>query len=83
MQTMKGKEAQKRLGMALRCLRQKRKLTQEKMSELVGISTEAMRAIERGHFSPRFTRLATIASVLNVPLWFIIKIAETTDWTPF
>ncbi len=82
LQRMKRNEAQRRLGLALRSFRRERNWSQEKFSELIGISTEAVSQIECGLFSPRYTRLTKMACVLNDPVWVIIKRAETSAWQP-
>ena len=44
-------------------------LTQEKLSELLGISSDYLSEIERGKRTPSFKRLDLIASVLNIDVY--------------
>ena len=44
-------------------------LTQEKLSELAGISTDYLSEIERGKTSPSFKRMDMIANVLGVEVY--------------
>ncbi len=80
---MKGKEVRKRLGLAVLFFRKEAKLSQEKLAELVGISTQALGFIERGLFCPRFKTLARIAWVLKVQVWVVVKKPETANWNPY
>ncbi len=48
--------------------RKQQNLTQEKLSELCGISTDYLSEIERGKKVPSLKRLIKIAETLNVPM---------------
>ncbi len=63
--------------------RKELKLSQEKFAELVGMSTRGVSKIEQGVCSPRFSTLCSIAAILKVPVWVMVKKAETTDWQPY
>lgn len=44
-------------------------LTQEKLSELTGISTDYLSEIERGKKTPSFKRMESLAKALNVEIY--------------
>ena len=48
--------------------RQKAGLTQEQLSELLGISQKHISRIEQGYHDTHFTMIYKIAKVLNVPI---------------
>ena len=50
----------------LKKYRLERKLTQEKLSELAGITTDYLSEIERGLRTPSFKRMDMIAKALDV-----------------
>lgn len=52
----------------IRKFRKQQNLTQEKLSELCGISTDYLSEIERGKKIPILKRLIKIAETLNVPM---------------
>ncbi len=52
----------------IRKFRKQQNLTQEKLSELCGISTDYLSEIERGKKIPSLKRLIKIAETLNVPM---------------
>ena len=45
--------------------RKKRKLTQERLAEMVGIGQQSLSRMEKGHIAPRFDRLQAFASALG------------------
>ncbi len=53
----------------LRCYRIEQGLTQEKLSELTGISTDYLSEIERGKKTPSFKRMELIAKALNLEVY--------------
>ena len=53
----------------LKFYRNKLNLTQEKLSELSGISADYLSEIERGRKTPSFKRLDLIASALNIEVY--------------
>ena len=53
----------------LRFYRNKQGLTQEKLSEVCGISTDYLSQIERGKRTPSFKRMDIIAKALNVEVY--------------
>ena len=54
------------LGLKIRSLRKSKKITQEKLSEIIGISPRQMVKIEMGHTFPTIEELKKIAAVLGV-----------------
>ena len=53
----------------LKLHRTERGLTQEKLSELTGISTDYLSEIERGKKTPSFKRMELIANALNIEVY--------------
>lgn len=53
----------------LRFYRNNQGLTQERLSELTGISTDYLSEIERGKKTPSFKRMELIASALNIEVY--------------
>ena len=53
----------------LKLYRNELNLTQEKLSELSGISSDYLSEIERGKRTPSFKRLDLIASALNIDVY--------------
>ena len=54
------------LGLKIRSLRKSKKITQEKLPEIIGISPRQMVKIEMGHTFPTIEVLKKIAAVLGV-----------------
>ena len=50
-----------------------RNLTQDKLSELAGVSTDYISEIERGKKTPSFKRLLLIAEVLKIEPYLLLK----------
>jgi transcriptional regulator with XRE-family HTH domain len=53
-------------GRRIRCLRKAGDITQERLAESVGCSTEYISRIERGIVSPSFAVIARLAEALDV-----------------
>ena len=53
----------------LRFYRNEQGLTQEKLSELIGISTDYLSEIERGKKTPSFKRMEIIAKALHIEVY--------------
>ena len=53
----------------LRFYRNKKGFTQEKLSEICGISTDYLSQIERGKRTPSFRRMELIAKALDVEVY--------------
>lgn len=49
--------------------RTEKKFTQEKLSEITGISADYLSEIERGKKTPSLKRLIIIAEALNIPIY--------------
>ena len=59
-------QLREKFGDRIRILRGERRLTQEKLAELAGISVDFLSLVERGKSSPSFENLAELADVLGV-----------------
>jgi len=59
---------EKQLGKRIRELRLKKQLTQEKISEQVGLNSKYWSELERGNQTISLKNLNKIAAVLNIPL---------------
>jgi len=64
----------KHLGRRIRDLRQKRKLTQDELSELAGMNSKHLGEVERGIINISIQNLDKIAESLNVPLLTLLDI---------
>ena len=53
----------------LKFYRNKQGLTQEKLSELIGISTDYLSEIERGKKTPSFKRMELLAKALGIEVY--------------
>lgn len=63
--------------------RKKIKLTQEKLGENVGLTGKYISNIERGVSFPSSSVIERIASVLEVPFYFLFIPEETGEDSPF
>jgi len=61
------------LGQRIRALRQKKKLTQEQISELVGLNSKYWSELERGNETISLKNLNKIAKALEVPMVDLIN----------
>ena len=68
-----------RLGAAVAAHRRARKLTQERLAELVGVSTEWISQVERGVGQPSLEMLARIAEPLGVRASELVAATEDAD----
>lgn len=57
----------KRIGQALARARMDAEMTQEQVSEAMGVNTETISRFERGHTAPPLFRLFELASLYGVP----------------
>ena len=65
-----------KLGIKIRFLRIKMKLSQEQFSELAGMSKNAIGMIERGQMSPTLETLEKIANALNIELKELVDVSK-------
>jgi len=63
-----------RLGDRIRTIRQEKDITQERLAELIGKTTEHVSFIERGERSPSFEVLIDLANALDVTLSYLTDI---------
>lgn len=61
------------VGVQVRAARQKRRLTQERLGEMVGKTAESISNIERGQVLPPLDTLYDIAQQLNVSMGFFFE----------
>lgn len=73
---MDHQEARQRFGEKVRRYRAERGITQEKLAEMLGKSTEHVSYLERGERSPSFEVMLDIAQALNVPLARLLSLDE-------
>lgn len=67
----------KKLGMRIREERKKKKLTQEKLAEMVDLSTDYIGYIERGKQTPYLKTLERIAESLDVEVYELFMFEDT------
>ncbi len=65
-----------KLGIKIRFLRIKMKLSQEQFSELAGLSKNSIGMIERGQMSPTLETLEKIANALNIELKELVDVSK-------
>ena len=66
------------ISLGIKNLRLKNNLTQEKFAELIGLSVQGYRLIEKGKSQPSINTLDTICSKFNIsPLWLLLPQNET------
>ena len=65
------------IGLRIKATRQAHKITQEKLAEKCGITTEAISNIERGVNFPSFETLGTIAQALDSHMTDLIDVMST------
>lgn len=61
------------IGNRIRDARDEKKLTQEKLGEIVGLTAVAISNIENGTCNPTFKNIAAIAKALGISLDFLIE----------
>ena len=67
------------LGLKIKEIRKQRKLTQEKLSELVGVDNGYISKLEIGQNFPTIGTLEKIASVLDVELAVLFQFTDAKD----
>ena len=65
-----------KLGIKIRFLRIKMKLSQEQFSELAGLSKNSIGMIERGQMSPTLETLEKIAIALKIELKELVDVSK-------
>lgn len=70
------------IGMAIKALRKKRGLTQKKLAEMSGISSNALCSIEKGKSFISRETMKAISRSLQVPTGYIIFSAITDEDIP-
>lgn len=60
-------DSAKQLGAVIRKYRKLRGLTQEKLSEMMGISERGVMYLENGKYYPKFETLYRLVRMLNIP----------------
>jgi transcriptional regulator with XRE-family HTH domain len=70
-------------GPALRRLRHEKNLTQDKLSEMVGVASPYISMLESGHNYPNLAMLFKLADALEIEAWEIVKaMTEGVDKNP-
>lgn len=64
---------------SLRILRKKRKITQEQLADLVGVSRQSINAIERGKYTPSTILSLKISEIFNTSVNKIFEL-EAKDY---
>lgn len=74
--TSNGSDITSRLGIKIKLLRTKQKLSQEKLAEIAGLNKNSLGAIERGTSSPSIETLNRIANALNIELKELVDVSK-------
>jgi len=69
----------KDVGLRIRALRLKQKITQQELSDIVGVSPGMLSLVERGLVSPSLTSLAAVAHGLGISLTDLIAGGSATE----
>lgn len=64
---------------SLKVVRKKKKITQEQLSELVGVSRQSINAIERGKYTPSTVLALKISEIFNTSVNKIFEL-EPSDY---
>lgn len=64
----------------LRDIRKQRKITQEQLAELVGVSRQSINAIERGKYAPSTVLSLKISEIFNTSVNKIFEL-ESADYS--
>jgi transcriptional regulator with XRE-family HTH domain len=72
-------DIKQRVGARIKALRMKKGLTQEELSELVGINPKYLSGIERGRENPTFNTFISLAKSLEVDLGEVFVMLEAED----
>jgi len=64
----------------LRDIRKKRKITQEQLADLVGVSRQSINAIERGKYTPSTVLSLKISEIFNTSVNKIFEL-ESADYS--
>lgn len=64
---------------SLKVVRKKKKITQEQLSELVGVSRQSINAIERGKYTPSTVLALKISDIFNTSVNKIFEL-EPSDY---
>lgn len=67
------------LGEAVRLLREKRGITQERLAQDAGVTTGTISLVERGRSNPAWGTVRALASGLGVSMVEIVKLAEKIE----
>ena len=65
-----------KIGIKIRILRNKLNMSQEKLGELAGLSTNSISTIERGQSKPSIDTLEKIANALNIELKELVDVSK-------
>ncbi len=65
-----------KIGIKIRLLRTKLKLSQEKLAELADMNKNSIGAIERGESKPAIDTLEKIANALNIELKELVDVSK-------
>lgn len=71
------------IGKRIQKYRNASKLTQEQLSEIIGISQKHLSRIEQGYHIPHFDTVIAIAKAVNIPIDFLADDYESTDSMSF
>lgn len=70
--------SQKELGKALKLARKKARLTQQEVSELIGLTRNFVCLVENGHKTPSLISLEKIANAYHIPQAYLLLLATLT-----
>jgi transcriptional regulator with XRE-family HTH domain len=74
-----GEKSLDAFGPVLRRLRHEKNLTQDKLSEMVGVASPYISMLESGHNYPNLAMVFKLADALDVEAWEIVKAMNEAD----
>ncbi len=72
-------DLKKAIGKRIQIIRKSKKLTQEKLAEMVNIEPTSLSYLETGKYSPSVETLQKLSEVLKVQPWEFYYVADVSD----
>lgn len=70
------------IGTAIKTLRKEKKISQKKLAEIIGISTNALNQIENNISFPQKNNIKKICEALEIPISYLLFFSITDDDIP-
>lgn len=70
------------IGTAIKIIRKEKKISQKKLAEVIGISTNALNQIENNFSFPQKNNIKKICDALEIPISYLLFFSITDDDIP-